>query len=442
VRRLALAAVVAAAAPAVAQEPARPLTLSATVDRALHVSDEVEVLAATAGAADARVAGAKAQRLPLLRAEGNLFLWDKELTFDLGEMSPPGFDSTIRSQITSSVTVTLAQPLSPLLAIGHLIGLERRGARAARADVDRGRLDSAARAADLWLRAVGAQAGQAIAEKSLAQLEAQLERARVLERGGVLGAVDVLRLEAARDAARGAVLQTRTAAETLRRSLAVLLELPALTPLELVDDLPEPPPPPPLDEAAAVERAARGRPELAAAAERLAQAEEGRKVALAGYLPNLMAVASYTHNEGVGTIQPADAAFVGLTLSWDIWNWGKTGASVDEAAQRRQAAAVGVRAVASQVEIEARRRALETATAHEALAIAASALRAAEEAYRIQTVRFEQGAATTTDLLDAETEVARARTGALLARTEYFLALVNLSRATGELPEFIRRGNP
>jgi len=417
----------------------RKLTLSQTVDLALKVSHQMHLLEAAEGAAEARVRAAKAQRFPVLNTEGNVFVWDKRLTFNVSGMPlPPGTDTTIRDRVSSAITVNIVQPLSPLLVIGHLIGLERRGVFAARADLDRAKLDAAERAATLWLQALQAQAGLVIAEKSLAQIEAQLENARVLERGGALGTVDVLRLEAARETARGAVLRVRTNSEVLRRSLAVLLYLPTLTNLELVDDLPDPPPPPPLDEVGAVERAAKQRPEIRGAGERLQQAEEARKIAQAGYLPNVLAIASYTHNEGVGTIQPSNAAFVGLTMNWEIWNWGKTGAQVDEAAQKKRQAAIAVHAAALEVEVDARRRALDAAAAYEGLAVAAAGLRAAEEAYRIQSVRFEQGAATTTDLLEGETEVARTRTGALVTRIEYFMSLVSLSRAAGELPEFIR----
>lgn len=70
--------------------------------------------------------------------------------------------------------------------------------------------------------------------------------------------------------------------------------------------------------------------------------------------------------------------------------------------------------------------------------IAATGVTAAEEAYRIQNARFEQGAATTTDLLDAETEVARARLGVIIARYDYLVALVALARAIGESPSSVK----
>ena len=61
----------------------------------------------------------------------------------------------------------------------------------------------------------------------------------------------------------------------------------------------------------------------------------------------------------------------------------------------------------------------------------------AEEAFRIQRERFNEGALSATDLLDAETEVARSRLGYANARYEYYIALVALARATGQLPDAV-----
>jgi len=71
---------------------------------------------------------------------------------------------------------------------------------------------------------------------------------------------------------------------------------------------------------------------------------------------------------------------------------------------------------------------------HDSLAAVATQLHTAEEAYRLQKVRFDAGASTASDVLDAETDVARARLAAGNARYDYFLALVALARAVGDLP--------
>src|SRR5262249_42519008 len=148
----------------------------------------------------------------------------------------------------------------------------------------------------------------------------------------------------------------------------------------------------------------------------------------------ILAIGTYQHTEGQ-VFFPKNAWFVGATLSWDVWDWGKTSASVREAEARASQAAIGQAALTDQIAFEAQRRLSDAQTAHETLGVARTAQDAAEEAYRIQSVRYAQGAATTTDVLDAETDVSRARTGYAQARYDYYLAQVGLARAVGQLPD-------
>jgi outer membrane protein TolC len=190
----------------------------------------------------------------------------------------------------------------------------------------------------------------------------------------------------------------------------------------------------PWAEDAAVAMAMKQRPELRSARHRVEQARGGKEIATAPYYPNVAGIATLTHSEGGGTFQPKDAWFVGLTLQWDVWEWGKTGAAVDEAAARLRQAQQGAVAVADGVAFDVRRRHIDARAALASLEAAGSGVAAAEEAHRIQSARYQQGAATTTDVLDAETDVARARSQLVLARYDYFLSLVALARAIGETP--------
>lgn len=52
----------------------------------------------------------------------------------------------------------------------------------------------------------------------------------------------------------------------------------------------------------------------------------------------------------------------------------------------------------------------------------------------LQKVRFDNAAATTTDVLDSESAVSRARLAFALPRYDYYLALVALACSIGDLP--------
>jgi outer membrane protein TolC len=58
-------------------------------------------------------------------------------------------------------------------------------------------------------------------------------------------------------------------------------------------------------------------------------------------------------------------------------------------------------------------------------------LRAAEEAYRVRTLLFQNGRATGVELTDAEVELTRARLDAVAARVGLHVARVELAHAAG-----------
>lgn len=442
----------AAASQPTAAANARRLTLNEAIQLAVGQGPEITAAVHGVHAAEARVRGAGAQRFPKLHSDANIQYWNSPLDVKFalpagltGMTNQAGMDEAaamtpevpamrVRDQLTWQFSATIAQPLTGLIALGRLMQLEEFGVNAARADQQRALLDTAQRASEAYLRVLQAKALADVSEKSLRQVEAQLERAQILESGGVMQRVDVLRLTAARDNARHALLRAQTSVVTMGEALVLALNLPTGSALDVVDDLPDPPAPLALTAQDALNEAKNTRPEVIAARERSSQASAGEEVASAQFYPNVNALATYQHTEGQSTFQPKNAFFVGATLSWDIWDWGKTLQSVREAEARSEQARVSERMLHDQIAFDVRRRVAELRTSYASLDVARSALEAAEEAFRIQDVSYREGSATTTDVLDTQTEVSRARSNYAQARYEYYLAQAGLARAVGQLP--------
>ena len=122
-------------------------------------------------------------------------------------------------------------------------------------------------------------------------------------------------------------------------------------------------------------------------------------------------------------------------LSWNLWDWGSTWHSYKAASHQADQASKSASRMADGLRVQVRRSARQARAAYESLDVARAGLAAAEEAFRIQEARYQEGATTTTELLAAETEVAEARLGHATARHAYFLELAALARATGQLPD-------
>lgn len=428
-----VAALLLGSSTAGAQEAARPISLAEVLKLAQERAVRLKVAEKEVEAAEQRVASARGYLFPRLRTEGNILVWNEETAVSFAppgtppELAPPPV--VVRDQVTASLSVTLAQPLTGLYAAGKLVGLENRGLEAAEASRAGTELDETHGAVQIFFRALQARGMRDTAARSVAQFEAQLTRARALEEGGVLSRVDLLRLESGLQAARQGLFAAETGLANAERGLALALDLPKER-LAPRDEFPENPPPPDFDVAAVVKRAVAERPELVAAQKRLEQASAGRAIALAGLVPNILAIATYQHTEGQAFQEP-DTFFAGLTMTWDVWDWGVTWNQADEAKVRAEQAELALGALDDALAFEAERAVLDARTVYESLGAAKAGLAAAEEAHRIQNERFEQGEATTTDVLDAEADLSRARNYYLSARYSYFISLSAVSRAIG-----------
>lgn len=432
----ALCALVAVAA-APREASAENITLDQAVAASLEHNRQIAMSGAAVDAARSRVEATRAMQYPSLDAEANVLVWNEEIVLDLappGVMLPPDLDSsvTVRDRVTAAASVTLAQPLTRLLTIRKLVDVEQAGLGAAQAEVRAARLDVALQVAQAYFQALQADAARSIAAASVNQVDAQLRQARALEEVGMLGRVDVMRLEAALAASRQQELQARTGAALARDTLALAMGRHDPSAPEPVDDFPDKLPAPPWQDAGAP--AVDEQPAFVAARRRSEQARLGQDAARANRYPNVAAVARYEHTEGNSTFQAADSWFVGLNLEWNLWDWGKQRHEIEEAGAQARRAALGVELLEDQLLLQARSHVLQARTAYEALSVARSGLEAAEEAFRMQSARYAEGSATTTDLLQAETEVTQARLRYSTARFAYLGALAAAAHALGQMP--------
>jgi outer membrane protein TolC len=425
---LGLIAVAALCGSAFAQEP-RKVGFREAIDLSLQQSPDVAGAKESVAGADARVAGAKAHRLPGLSVEyaGNAYTEPYKLPFGTQTF-------TLHDTLTTFTGVTLSQPLSGLAYLSELVGAAEHDASATRDEYDRVRLETAYRTADAYVRVLEARAGAEVAHRSVADIQSELDRALQLRQAETYTDIDVLRFRSAKAAADQQALRADTEVQAALARLVVQLGLHDGTPIELAEDLPETPPALALSTEQAIARAVATRPELRAARDRVAATGEQRQAARYRYLPDIRAIASWQHMTGTQPFQPENEEFLGVRVSWNVWDWGATRDSVREADAQVARAQIGANALLDQVRLDVREKWLDAKSAYDSIAVASTQQQTADEALRLQKVRFDNAAATTTDVLDAETDAARSRLSLALARYDYYRALVALARAMGDLP--------
>ncbi len=418
--------VLAAAAPARAEGRAHTMTLEECVASALARNAEARSNNLDVTAAKEEESGVKGELLPKLRAEGLVQEWDRPFNIAFG---PQNF--RVREAFNWNATVTIQQPLTGLFEIFARYKVQSIGVEIADLHRKAAHRDLVYRVAETYLRLLESERLAEVAKTSISQLEAQRKQAMSLLENGVIGKNDELRAELALANAKQREIQLRGQVVVARATLAAMVGYPEDTTLE----------PMPIaagdsqaneevSAEAATSKAFSQRFELRELDERIAQQDARVSAAQDRHIPNVSAIGSYLHVEG-SAFQLKDSAFVGAAASWDVWDWGTTSSNVRGAETRREQAKLARAMAGAAIRIEVSKAFTELESAKEALLVARTARDQAEENYRIVAKRFEQAAATSFDVVDAESLLTTARAQVENAFYGYLSARLALQRATG-----------
>ncbi|MSP15259.1 MAG: TolC family protein [Myxococcales bacterium] len=434
--RAGLVALVALALPRaqVHADPARGVTLDECLALALVQGHDVVAAEGELAVAGAARAGARAGFGPRVRVDGTVTRWSEALTADL---SPPGALMpgpllTIRDSITTSATLTVAQPVTGLWGLYEVYRIADLGVDVARAHREAARQGLVYQVTEAFYRRLEAAELAAVAVASVEQLTGHVERMRALEAQGLAGHGDSLRVAVALSSARQRLAQARGGVELAAAQLAFLVGLEpgaALEPVFVPAAASASMPPPSLADAEVA--ALRQRAELVEVAARIGQARAGADAARSRLVPQVALVGTLQLSGG-SAFAEEQAYFAGLSASWEVWDWGAVRHAVREAKARVGLAQAGLARLEQAVRLEVRVAHTGVVAAAETRTVAAAARAEAEEHYRVARGRHEAGAGTTFDVVDAEALLTQARAQALAALYEELVARAALARAMGQ----------
>jgi outer membrane protein TolC len=413
------------------------LTADAAAARAGKVSPRSAESQADTTAADARVGLARLGWIPRMRLSAQYARLSKVDTPDLG----PGLEiQSLRNQWTNRAQIEV--PLSDyLLRTPHQVASARHGADSARHS-ERATLLSVQSDARIayyeWVRArlqtVTAERGLALVDESLATTRAQVE-------AGTANRADLLRLESRRADAELTLRRASDAAIFREDRLRTLIGAPNGEQIAVGEDLARVS----ADALAEVRKtspgelwpsAARGRPEVRALRSAEQSALEEAKAARADLFPRLSAFGEFAYDNPSSRVFPAEDEFTstwiaGIELTWDVnaaLAAPKSGAEARaRAAARKAQANQQIELVRADV-LAARQ---EVDQAEVAIEVGERGLAAAEESYRVRRALQGAGRATAVEVIDAETELTRARVALVDARIDLHVALVRWRLAVG-----------
>lgn len=123
--------------------------------------------------------------------------------------------------------------------------------------------------------------------------------------------------------------------------------------------------------------------------------------------------------------------FVGLSLSWSLWDWGNTSSKSIQVRNEVIQSKESLQLLKEQIELEVFNSYLSLQSELEKIEISKLAQKSAEENYRITNQKYQYQLATSNDLLDSEVELFDAKTKLLFAQADYQLAKVRLNVVIG-----------
>nr|HEX4317751.1 TolC family protein [Kofleriaceae bacterium] len=428
---LVIVAVLATAVSARADSAPRKLTFESAIQVALGQNPDIAIAHDKVESAQTKVDETHGHELPNVHAEFEFHYYKDPYSLAFGSLGT----FTLYEQRTTTTVVSVTQPLTGLAYLSELVGASEHGVNAAKADYDKTRLEVAYKTAEAYVKVLEARAAADVAHASVNDIASELDRAEKLRAADTYTDIDVLRFKSAKAAADQAANRADASAQSTLAALVVQLGMHDGDVVDVADDLPSPAPALAVTVDGAQQRAISARPELRAAAERIAAADNTRTSTRETYVPDVRAVGEWIHLTGTQPFQPGDAYFLGVTASWNVFDWGATHAKVVAAEHEQEAASIAASSLAEHVRLDVRTHWLDATADYANLASAQTQVQTAEEAMRLQRVRFDAGAATVTDVLDAQTDVARGRLQAANARYDYYLGLVALARAMGDLPK-------
>ena len=273
-----------------------------------------------------------------------------------------------------------------------------------------------------------------VAEKNLTLAKDHLRLAKERKEAGTVSQADVLRVQVETANAELALVRAENMVRISKGNLNTVMGLPAERSIIIEAKGEEISSPNSPDLSNALNQAIQNRPEIKAALKRIEAQQRGVQAAKSAYGPKVRAEGSYGRRDT--NFFPQDEEWLaGVSIEWPLF----AGFFRQHHLARAKAEVSREEAEVKQVLLKVRQ---EVWTAHARLKESYEVIQAtkvlvqdAQESMRMAKERYEAGAGTITDLLDAQTALVRALSTQVEAGWDYHTARAIFQRSIGKMQE-------
>ena len=260
-----------------------------------------------------------------------------------------------------------------------------------------------------------------VSEKEVERLESHLHDAKSLFEEGVITKNDLLQAEVKISDARQRLLTAKNLRAVTASQLNNTLVRPLTADIQVEDVRESPARFVETDMGKAWEVAEKQRPEILIAEETLKALDLERKAAEAEFFPRLFVQGGYDYTENRYQVYEGNWS-VTLGMGINLFQGGLTRAELKKNESQRLRLVEEKNKLTDDIKLEVEKYLLNVRTARERVEVTKDAVQQAEENLRINRVKYEEGAGTATDVLDAVTLLT-------VAETNNYKSVYDLRRA-------------
>lgn len=416
---------------------AQKLTLQESIELGLKNSKDLRISQSKLKSSDEKVSEVNSMFLPQLKLMANYTrLSDNVPPFEVTTpFSPMPIKISDPVLDNYNVRLSLQQPLFTgfkLLSSKKAAGYNF---NAAESDYSKEMNEAALNIHNAFWNYYRAEEVRNLLEKSLVQIENHLKDTKNFLENGLVTQNDYLKLQVQYSNTKLQLIEAENNLEVARAVFNKALGLPLeLKTIISVDELKAQSAEHNLEDL--VKEAKQNRDEIESLAFRLKAAEANINAARSGWFPSIYLTGNYYYSNPNARFQPLadqwnDAWDVGVTLSWDIWDWGLTSSRTTQAEELSVQTQASLEKLNDNIEVEVYQSYLNLIKSQEKVDVSKLSLEQSSENYRITSEKYNEQLATSTDLIDAEVSELQAATNLTTSLIEYNLAKVKLEKAVG-----------
>ena len=412
------------------------LTLEQCLQLGIDNSKELKISKSKISDAEAKITEANSQLLPLLRFQASYQRLSNIPPFEVSlQIFPQPIQISPVILNNYNLKLTLQQPLFTGFRLWSLKGAAENNYESNSYEYQKNLNDVAYNIQNAFWNYYKAMQIKKVIEENLKLTQNHLDDTRNFMKNGLATKNDLLKLEVQYSNTQLQLIESENNIDIARSNLNKLLGLPleSNTRINAGD----------IDTSFTnyslfnlIEHSKENRNDLKSLEYRVKASDNGITAANGGWYPSIYLIGDYYYSKPNQRIIPAENKFkdtwdIGVSLQWDLWNWGYTSSKSTQAEEQKVQVETSLSQLKDAVELEVYQTFLTYKRAIDKINVSRQSVEQSEENYRSTQDKYNQQIATSTDLIDAEVLLLQAKTNLTTALVDYQLAKVKLMKAIG-----------